>query len=515
MDILLSKISDCIKNKNYLEAEEIGWRLYKQNKNDFNTIKTLALTLLLQGKNYGSIDLYEKAINKKKNDIDIITNLAHLYLKIEEFQKSFDFCQHSIDLNPDSYFPYVTLLDLYLRKREFKKGYDTAQLVLQRISYDLLKKNSSITYLILDSYLANNKKPEAIQLVEYFYKKGFDEDIFYYHSTFSPETISINLHKAVNSLIEKSSFNNAVEKGRALAPLYFGLAKYNEKRKNLPLSNEQYIVGNNQIAEIQRYQPLLNQTLIKNIKNIFNGKSDFVYKSHNDEGLIFIVGMPRSGTTLVESIIASADSVISGGELKSIYELVKSNYEKEDEDYLETEDPGKVYLERINFIRGDNKFFIDKLPGNYHNVGFIRKMFPKSKIIYVKRDPWDNAISLYKQFYVSNIPYASTFFSLGIIYSNHEEMMRFWKDEMNLDYFTVQYEELVQNTEYIANQIFEYCKLPQKYNPDQRGEFFARTASKNQVTKEIHTNSIKKTDFEQQKNEFLNSLENQRNYWKS
>lgn len=511
MDTLLSRISEFIKRKDYLQAEELGWQLYKQKKNDFNTIKNLGLILLLQGKFYGSIDLYEKAYQKNANDLDVVTNLAYLYLKIEEFQKSYDFCNKSIDMNPEAYMPFVTLLDLNLRKRDFIEAHRLAEMILKKVDYETLVKDSLIIYLVLDAYLAAEKKTEALKLVYYLYKKEFNSDVFYYHSGFSPETISEQVVKAALNVTKINNYNNAVEKGKKLAPIYFGLAKYYEKKKNDALSDENYIIGNQQIAEVQRFQPLTNQTLIKQIKKIFTSRKSG-YPSVDDSGLVFIVGMPRSGTTLVESIIASANNTISGGELRSIHELVKFNYE-EDDDILETNDPGNVYLERIKFIRDKNKFFIDKLPGNYHNIGFIKEIFPKSKIIYIKRNPWDNAISLFKQFYVSNIPYASSFFNLGIMYANHLEIMRFWKEEMGADILTIEYESLVQDTTQWANTIFNYCEIPDQYDETKREGFFARTASKNQVTQGVYTNSIDKSFFADKKEEFLNSLENQKKYW--
>ena len=514
MDRLLSKISDCIKTKNYLEAEEIGWTLYKQNKDNLKVIKILALVLLLQGKNYGSLDLYLTAYKKQPDDNDVVTNLAHLYLKIEEFQKSFDFAEKSVHQNESNHAPFVTLVELYIKKREFEKAYDYAQLLLQKIDYYTLKNNSSICFLVLDAFLAADKNAEALKLINYIYQKDFDPDIFYYHSSFSPETIKKDILDKANQYIKKSNYNNLVEKGKAVAPLYFGLANFYDKQGDQKLSDENFKKGNELIAEIQRYQPLINQQIIKNIKIFFQEDRNTQTKPSSEENLIFILGMLRSGTTLVESIIASAKGVISGGELRSINELVKAKYE-ESEDQLVVSDPGSVYLERIKFIRGGNTFFVDKLPGNYHNIGFIRKAFPSAKIIHVRRDPWDNAISLFKQFYVSNIPFASTFFSLGIVYANYEEIMRFWAEEMGIDFFTVQYEDLVRDNQSMGNKIFEYCKIPQEYKPSERGRFFARTASKNQVTKDIHTNSLKKTAFSDLRAEFYKSLENQRNYWKN
>ena len=114
---------------------------------------------------------------------------------------------------------------------------------------------------------------------------------------------------------------------------------------------------------------------------------------------------------------------MSGGELVSFYDLIKASLEK-DEDSILHEDPGTIYENRIKFIRQGNKFFIDKLPGNYQSIGFIKHIFPKSKIIYVRRDPWDNAISLYKQFYVSNNFMHQRFLTYSNI-CNHEEV-RYW-----------------------------------------------------------------------------------------
>lgn len=514
MDILLSKIADCIKNKNFLAAEEIGWTLYKQNKENFTTIKILALVLLLQGKNHGSLDLYSKAFNKNPDDNDVVTNLAHLYLKVEEFQKSFDMAKKSIQQDPNNHAPYLTMSELYVRKREFGTAYNYIQELLKRIDYNHLKDNSSICFFALDVFFAANKNDEVLKFVNYCYEKDFNPDIFYYHVGYDAKSIKKEIIDKAKEFMIKNSYDNLVEKGKALTPILFGLANYYEKNKDEKLSEDYFIQGNELITEIQRYQPLKHQVSIKKIKKLFINKLLPDLNSSPDGRLIFILGMPRSGTTLVESIISSAKNTISGGELRSMNELFIARYE-DGEDQLTVSDPGGVYLDRIKFIRSEGEYFIDKLPGNYHNIGFIKKIFPNAKIIHVKRDPWDNAISLYKQFYVSNIPFASSFFNIGVAYANYEEIMRFWKEDMKMDYFTVQYEDLVKDPDTIGNKIFEYCEIPQKYDPSERGRFFARTASKNQVTKDIYTKSVKKSSFDSQKIEFLNSLKNQRKYWEN
>ena len=515
MNKLISRIKESIESKNYSEAEQLSWDLYKSNNNDYTAIKTLGLCLLLQNKFYGSIDMYERVENKAKDDFDVINNLGHLYLKIEDFQKSEDAALRATTINPSSHLPYVTLLDLNLRKRDFEAAYNFAATLLQKIDFKTLLNNPNITYLVFDAYVASQKKDDANKLLNYFYNRIFNPEVFYYHSSYEPETINKEIEKKANELLETASFDNPITKSKTLGPIHFGLAKLYEKKGNMELSDDHYSKANNFITDLIRYHPMTNQKMIKNIKNIFSNyeAQQFNFIEHHKQNLIFIIGMPRSGTTLVESIIGSSNLAISGGELRSMYELFKKYYDDEDTDFIETTDPGLVYLDRIKYIRKKQKYFIDKLPGNIYNVGFIKKIFPDAKIIYMKRDPWDNAISIYKQFYVANIPYSSTFFNTGIIYANHEEIMRFWIKEKNIDILTVTYEDLVKNTKDWANRIYDYCNIDEKYDSFNRKQFFSRTASKNQVTKDVHTRSIGKSSFENKKDDFLKSLENQRFFW--
>ena len=509
---LLSQIIENINNSKFHESEQLAWGLYNKNKTDFNTIKTLALTLLLQNKYNGSIDFYLKAEKINSDDFDVINNIAHLYLKIEEFEKSFAYATKAQNLNGEAYQSYITLLELYLRKRDYEKAYSYTDKILKRINFEQLINNPNVIYIILDTYFALFKNDEALKFIDYANKKAFNPEIFYYHSTFSPETITDEFINAAKKILKFDGYKNHIEKGKTVGPILFGLAKYYENKKDIETSDGYYLSSNKEVSNIQRYQPLLNQKLIHRIKEIFSNRENLPFEKKSGEGLVFIVGMPRSGTTLIESIVASAPDTISGGELISFYDLIKANFEK-DEDSVLHKDPGSIYENRIKFIRQGNKFFIDKLPGNYQSIGYINHIFPKAKIIYVKRDPWDNAISLFKQFYVSNIPYSSTFFNIAVIYANHEEFIRYWRDTLNIDFLTIEYEELVKDTNKMAEVIFKYCDISHTYNPEKRKKFFARTASKNQVNKDVHTSSIGKRSFESEKAEFYNFLENQREYW--
>ena len=129
--------------------------------------------------------------------------------------------------------------------------------------------------------------------------------------------------------------------------------------------------------------------------------------------MIFIVGMPRSGTTLLESIVANADIVETGGELGSFKNMVQfevTTFAKGDEkqiiSYL------NKYMQKMKFLLKEKKFLIDKLPFNIFLIGFIIKLLPGAKIILMNREPWANAISLFKEIYIDSIFTALSFLIL-------------------------------------------------------------------------------------------------------
>ena len=135
---------------------------------------------------------------------------------------------------------------------------------------------------------------------------------------------------------------------------------------------------------------------------------------------------------------------------------------------------------------------------------------PSAKFIHCYRDPWDNAISLFKQNYSTNIFYASSFFGIATEFANYEFLMQQWK---NMDgksaFFDVEYEQLVKDEDSVVKALWEYCSLKGKYSPKERKKHFAYTASMQQITKDIYTSSVEKSDFTAQKNSFLEDLEKQ------
>lgn len=516
----IDQISKLLQENKNPQAEQLAWELYNQNKKSFFVLKTLGVTLLVQQKFAGALSIFLQAYKIKSDDYDVLVNLAHLFIKFDEFQKTFEFANLAIEIDSDGYHPYISLAEYYLKIRDFDKAYEIAIDLQKRVTYERLSSNHQTMYLMLDIFIASNHEEDAWKFINFSHSKKFHPEIFYYQASLDPKSIDEKLVFTANQFIKESKFTNHIQKAKVLSPIYFGLGKSHLKDNQL-LSDMNFIQGNEEVLQVQRFKPLENQQYIKRIKSSFVSYQPISDHSDGSE-LIFITGMPRSGTTLLESIITSSGEVFSCGELLSLHEIFNRVVDPEvintlETQYLGDEESGNTYLRRVNFLNSNSnkKFILDKLPGNFNYIGFIKKRFPKAKVLYIYRDPWDNAISLYQQFYVGNIAYASSFFNIATMYANHEEIIRYWSEEAKIDFLTIKYEELVSDTQNLANTVFNYCNLSFDYDSDKRKEFFSRTASKSQVRGEVHKKSIKKSAFEQQNMEFLEYLNNQREYWKN
>ena len=324
----------------------------------------------------------------------------------------------------------------------------------------------------------------------------------------------------LHSSLEKAIDNKDHIRGSlSRASAYSCLAEYYQK-EDRSKSEDYYIQANKLILSVHRNSLYESQKFTKKIIQFFNLAdtkeipSDI--PSDRGEGLIFIIGMPRSGTTLLESILATANDSVAGGE--RIYfstqcqPIVKNSLTKMDGEGVFSR-LGKGYLDIIDIQRGDKKFYINKLPENYLYYKFIRTSLPGAKFLHIHRDPWDNAISIFKQNFQDALFWSSSFFGIALQYANYEHIMKHWRNEDNSDILDIKYEDLVKNTDSYQKEIYQFLGIKSDFNEEKRKAFFSQTASIRQIGADVHTKSVEKKEFLDHKNEFYDALIMQRKYW--
>jgi Flp pilus assembly protein TadD len=218
---------------------------------------------------------------------------------------------------------------------------------------------------------------------------------------------------------------------------------------------------------------------------------------------LFILGMPRSGTTLVEQILASHSSVEAGGELSTMLNAAVRvrRTAGSSRDYphsvldLNSEGIGQLanyYMRRINRISSDAPHVTDKLPFNFMHVGLIHLLFPQAIIIHCQRDPMDTCLSCYFTSFSQEIRFANDLGTLGTYYRNYQRLMAHWTTVLPGRMLNIVYEDLVRNPEQQIRQLIESTGLPWE---DQCLEFYnsdrgIRTPSRWQVRQKIGQSSV-------------------------
>lgn len=185
---------------------------------------------------------------------------------------------------------------------------------------------------------------------------------------------------------------------------------------------------------------------------------------------VFIVGMPRSGTTLIEQILATHSRVHGAGEIHDLGQVISDLTgcppEGQYMGWLKAADEqllsriGAAYVARLRVRDSRALRITDKMPGNYYYVGLIRKILPKAKIIHVVRDPMDICFSNFSRLFDRTMDFAYDLAELGRYYRNYRQLMDHWKAVLPADtVLDVRYEDLVQNQEAQSRRLLAYCGL--------------------------------------------------------
>jgi tetratricopeptide (TPR) repeat protein len=224
-----------------------------------------------------------------------------------------------------------------------------------------------------------------------------------------------------------------------------------------------------------------------------------------DPAPIFIIGMPRTGTTLVQRILGSHSSVYSAGELSTFsleltrlarQTLVPAPRSRTDfvarTVHLDFRALGEAYIEKTRPMRDASPRFIDKLPFNYLYAGLIHLALPQAKIINIQRHPMDTCYAVYKQLFKDAYPFSYDLNELGQYYIDYHRLMQHWNEVMPGVLHTLRYEAVVADVEGEARRLLQFCGLAWE---DQCLRFYedtqaSTTASALQVRQPVYASSV-------------------------
>ncbi len=449
----------------------------------------LALTFQAKGEYDKSINLLIEALKKSKNNTNFLNNIGLAYYKKKDYIKAEYYFVEVLKINPKFINAINNLAALY---NEINNASESERLYLNALSINDNVLETNYNYASFLKSLGKYEKAE-----KYFQKTlNIDKNFTKADKSLAmlkkykkdDKHISLMEEKIKNEKLHKS---NIKDLAFALGKIYEDVGDYEKSYKYIKRANnlKKELTKFDIKSEIKFFDKIKEFHKINKIKNLAINKFE--------KKIIFILGMPRTGTSLVEQIISSHNTVYGGGELPFLDQYFRNYINNFSEKHNLEDDLIKFKENYLAIIEKMTKLSVvtDKAPLNFRWIGLIKLIFPNALIIHCKRNPLENSWSIYKNDFEGGMLFSNNTKDLGIFYSIYQDLMIFWKSSFNKEIYDLSYEDLINDPENKIKEIIKFCGLKWQnecleYYNNKRS---IKTVSFNQARKPIYKNSLKGT----------------------
>jgi len=497
-----------LKVKNFQHVLDRGKILLKKNPEYIILYNLIGSSYQNLGNHIDAKTYFEKGLKLDPYNISLMNNLAMTYRNLLEYKLSEELYKKIININDKYINAYVNLGNLKRDLNQFDeaiKFYEKALLI------------NNANPIIYYSLALAHQGIGNFEKTNFYSKKTLECDPNFTRADhlISQSINYKNKNEHYKDMIKK--LTDLKSKSFEKVDLYFSLAKAEEDLGNIKAASDYLVEGNKTKKDLTNYKVDSEVNLLNDIKKKFsligNQKSSDKY----GEKIIFILGMPRSGTSLVEQIITSHSKVFGCGELPILSNIIRKNFIENNELIIETfdkkiEDPLIIenlrneYLDFINYFNHKQKKITDKAPLNFRWIGFIKVLFPKARIIHCVREPKNNCLSMFKNLFEGGLNFTYDQEDLVKFYKHYVKLMNFWKSNYSSDIMDVHYEDLISSSHNTIEKIVKFCNLEWEENclKFYKNKTPIKTMSTAQARKPIYKTSLK--SFEKYK-DYLTILE--------
>jgi len=495
---LVAEGAEHYREERFDEAESVLVKALRKTPDNVDAMRFLGMTYHCQGKKMNDAEaLLRKATNIAPDFHQAFSNLGRVLIDNGKSDEAITTYQQLIALKPDDDDAYAGLGRAYAYTGDTDAAVDA---YLQSLE---LNPKVPATHMALAHMLKTQGQQEdalahyrnAIEL-----KPDLGES---YWSMANLKTCRFEQYEidAMEEQIQSSELSD-----RARINFEFALAKSYEDNKNYSQAWNHYSAGNRLQRAQVKFDLVQHESHLESIKSVFS--SDFV-AAHADSGCqeagpIFVVGLPRSGSTLVEQILASHSQVEGTAELPNTAAIAygTAKYRNDGLAYPETaevlsardfEAYGKEYLKQVAHHRVEGTpFFVDKMPNNFIHVGWIKLILPNARIINTRRHPMDSCLGAYKQLFAKGQEFTYDMIELSEFYRDYVDIMDHWHEVFAGEILDIHYEDNVTNLEIQVRRLLDYCGLPfeeqcLRFHETKRA---VKTASSEQVRQPIYRSAL-------------------------
>tara|TARA_B100000795_G_scaffold50167_1_gene32938 strand:- start:541 stop:2082 length:1542 start_codon:yes stop_codon:yes gene_type:complete len=465
--------------------------LLKKNSNNDFLWNIQGLSFQYKGEYIKSINCFKKAIQFNPENFSSKNNLGNSYKYLKDFTKAEKCFNEILEIEPNYINALINLGNLKIDLNTF----DEAVIYLNK-ALKLDKDNVNIYINLANAYMGSGELPKAKEILLVVLKMNpsltrADKML----SDLSKSDESVDEH--LNQMLIKLKELNLNDEQKV--NLYFAIAKKYDDKKEYKMSFEFLSNGNKLQRKNITYNTKDYETLSSSIKAYFsNYKYGQKTTYSSNKKVIFVLGMPRSGTTLTENIISSHSKVASLGELNFIGNQMRTsvtnNFTLNSDlvvDFLK-EDFYQSYFDHLKPFKISKSIVVDKSLDNFWYIGFIKNIFPNSKIIHCQRNPKDICLSIFKNLFNQSQGWHCNEEELADYYNIYSDLMQFWNNELKDEILNLQYEDLTKNTEHEIKKIINFCDLDWEENclNFYKNKNPIKTLSVNQANKPIYQSSV-------------------------
>jgi tetratricopeptide (TPR) repeat protein len=440
-----------------------------------------------------AISCYKQAIQLKQDYADAYFNLGLIYQHFTELEDARINLEQAIKYNPENKEAFNSLANVLYGLEEIDQAISIHEQLIKTYPDFFAAYNN-----LANIFFETGKKDESIEKYEQALAINPGCSEAYRHiSAIKPDLNQIDRIKERLQLSETPN-HDKMHYHHALGANYNHIKSYQE-------AFHHYSIANQLKRESFEYDAKAHSQYVDKVINTF---SDAYFQTplvtgSSSERPIFIVGMPRSGTTLIEQIISSHPDVVGAGELiylPRIEKLIDKQYSSTtgypecminvDESLLSKH--ADEYLTQLTRFSKDALRVSDKMPDNFLRIGLIKQLFPNAKIIHCQRNALDTCLSIYLTYFSKANYYSYDLHDLGNYYLDYVRIMEHWNSLFSSELFEIQYEELVSDQEKLSRRLIEYIGLEWDdeclnfYNNDRT----VKTASNLQVKQPVYNNSV-------------------------
>jgi len=486
------------REQRYDEAEALLVKALRKNPEDVDALRFLAMTYRAQGKKSDDAEaLLRKATKIAPDFHQAHSNLGHMLIDNRKSTEAITTFQTVLSLRADDDDAYFGLGRAYTHIGDIASAADAYRKSIE-LNPELPGSHMSLAHAL--KTLGNQADAlthyrKAIQL-----KPDLGES---YWSMANLKTCRFE-QAEIDAMEEQIQSDELSSQARV--NLEFALGKAYEDKQEYSLAWQHYHEGNQQQRMQVDYDSVDHELHLQKIAEVFDAELIAAHRTsgHPEQGPIFVVGLPRSGSTLVEQILASHSQVEGTAELPNIAAIAEgtSRYRHDGLIYPQTATIltardfaayGKEYLQQVAHYRVEGApFFIDKMPNNFMHVGWIRLTLPNARIINTRRYPVDSCLGVYKQLFAKGQTFTYDIFELSEYYRCYVDIMNHWHDVLPGEVLDVHYEDTVTDLESQVHKILDFCGLPFE---EQCLRFYetkraVRTASSEQVRQPIYRGAL-------------------------